>query len=62
MPFTPREKLSRKARRALDREKRKSWAVSPVTRKAADKTKYSRKRSGFRYDDDGGRIVYSPAG
>lgn len=31
--FIPREKLGKKARRALDAEKRATWSFSPVTRK-----------------------------
>ena len=30
--FVPREKMSKKARREADRERRKTWAFSPVTR------------------------------
>lgn len=57
--FIPREKLGKKARRALDRAKRRTWdGVSPVTRKAPDKTKYDRTKSGFRYDDYGSRIFF----
>lgn len=59
MQFIPREKLSKKARRALDRTKRQSWAIRPVTRQTADKTKYNRKKSGYRYDDYGSRISVS---
>ena len=35
--FIPREKLSKKARRALDAAKRQTWAISPVSRKAENK-------------------------
>ena len=31
--FIPREKLGKKARRALDAEKRAIWGFSPVTRR-----------------------------
>jgi len=43
--FVEREKLSKKARRELDRKTRKGWnGLSPVTRKAVNKKAYSRKR------------------
>ena len=35
--FIPREKLGKKARRALDAEKRATWGFSPVTRKVENK-------------------------
>ncbi len=57
MRFIPREKLGKKARRALDCAKRRTWGeLNPVTRKAGNKKKYSRKKSDFRFDDCGGRI------
>jgi len=42
--FIEREKMSKKARRELDRQRRVVWIISPVTRRADDKKKYSRKR------------------
>lgn len=42
--FIPREKLSQKARKELDRRVRATWGISPVSRKKEDKTKYNRKR------------------
>ncbi len=42
--FVPREKLGKKARRELDSRRRRTWAVSPVTKKVENKKKYSRKR------------------
>ena len=44
MRFIPREKLGKKARRLLDRERRCEWGLSPVTRRVESKRKYSRKR------------------
>ncbi len=51
--FVPYEKLSKKKRRALDAAKRGSWGgLNPVTRKAADKTAYRRKKTQLRdYED-----------
>ena len=45
--FIPREKLGKKARRALDAEKRATWSFSPVTRKVENKKHYDRKKSGL---------------
>lgn len=42
--FIPREKLSRKAKKEIDRRARAVWGISPVSRKKEDKTKYNRKR------------------
>ena len=52
--FVPREKLSKRRRRALDRERRAGWGFSPVTRRVESKKAYDRKRkSRDRYGDDG---------
>ena len=52
--FIPREKLSRKARKLLDQERRATWAFPPVTRKVESKKLYSRKKKSHdRYDDYG---------
>lgn len=42
--FVPREKMGRKARRALDSRKRRGWDCSPVTRTIESRKLYSRKR------------------
>ena len=42
--FIPREKMSKKARRELDSQRRAGWNISPVTRRAESKKAYSRKR------------------
>lgn len=49
--FIEREKMSKKARRELDRSRRAVWVISPVTRRADDKKKYSRKRKPQVHDD-----------
>ncbi len=51
--FVPREKMSKKARGAMDRERRVSWAFSPVTRRAESKKRYDRKRRSRRDPDSG---------
>ena len=59
--FVPREKLSRKARKELDSQKRVTWAIPPVTRKIDSKKLYNRKKSTRnRYDDYGsGAFLFS---
>ena len=42
--FVPEEKMSKKARKAMNAERRKTWAFSPVTRKIESKKLYNRKR------------------
>ena len=42
--FIPREKLSKKARKQLDRERRAFWPIPPITRKVESAKLYSRKR------------------
>ena len=41
--FISRKKLGKKARRALDRQRRATWSFSPTTRKVESKKRYSRK-------------------
>ena len=41
--FVPYAKLSKKARRRADREKRQTWAISPVTRRPENPKAYKRK-------------------
>ena len=42
--FVPREKMSKKARRQRDLEKRRLWDCPPVTRVVESRKRYSRKR------------------
>ena len=45
-PFIPREKRSKKARQALDRQNRVTWGpLDPVTRRIENKKAYNRKRA-----------------
>jgi hypothetical protein len=57
--FIPREKLSKRAREALDRAKRTSWdGINPVTRKVENKKIYTRKKSPrWYYDESTGIFV-----
>ena len=52
-PFLPREKMSKRDKRALDEKKRVGWdGINPVTRKTENKKTYNRKRSPRWYNDD----------
>ncbi|MBQ4620612.1 MAG: hypothetical protein IJB25_12160 [Clostridia bacterium] len=50
--FIPREKMSRKAKKEIDRRARAVWGISPVSRKKEDKTKYNRKREKALKDEE----------
>ena len=51
--FLPREKMSKREKRALDASKRTTWdGVNPVTRKTENKKTYNRKKSPRWYNDD----------
>lgn len=60
--FTPREKLSKKARKALDTQRRTLWDVSPVTKTVESKKRYNRKRKQYLNRDDFGAasLFYAP--
>ena len=52
--FVPKEKMSKKALRELNRRRRVTWDVPPVTKTVESKKIYSRKRKTHdRYDDYG---------
>lgn len=42
--FIPKKKLSKKARRELDRQYRALWPCDPVTRRTADPRAYDRNK------------------
>ena len=46
----PRKKMGKQARKSLDASKRRTWAVSPVTKLVPSKKLYNRKRRSS--DDD----------
>lgn len=60
--FVEKKKLSKKAQRALNNEKRQTWDFSPVTRTVESKKIYNRKRNlRERYGSDhGGFWVFDP--
>ena len=52
--FVSREKLSKKARKELDNQKRTIWVFSPTTRKVESKKLYNRKKSAHAWKTDFG--------
>lgn len=57
--FIPKKKLSKKARRKLDRAGRQTWEISPVSRKVKSKKIYDRKRARQPEDGDGLPFYFS---
>ena len=51
--FIPKEKLSKKAQKELDRQRRVTWDFSPVTKAVDSRKIYSRKRKAQNRDDYG---------
>lgn len=56
--FISREKLSKKARKELDNQKRTVWAFSPTTKKVKSKRLYNRKKNAHAWKDDFGMSVF----
>ena len=56
--FVSREKLSKKARKELDNQKRSVWAFSPTTKKIESKKLYNRKKSAHAWKDDFGMSAF----
>ncbi len=53
--FVERQKLSKKARRALDRQARATWGtISPIQKKIESAKVYNRKRFRKAWDGEGG--------
>lgn len=61
--FIPREKLGKKARKALDGERRAVWTIPPTTRRMESKKHYDRKRKTREgeYGASAGFFVPAPA-
>lgn len=47
----PKEKLPKKARREMDKQKRETWPRNPATRVKESGKVYSRKRNGNEWND-----------
>lgn len=56
--FISREKLSKKARKELDSQKRTVWAFSPTPKKVESKKLYNRKKSAHAWKDDFGMSAF----
>ena len=55
--FVPKDKLSKKAQKELNRQRRTMWDFSPVSRAVDSKKLYNRKRNTRdRYDDYGASV------
>ena len=50
--YVPYEKLSKKKRRALNRQRREIWSISPVTRKPDHPKAYNRRKARKQIDYD----------
>lgn len=57
--FIVREKMSKKARRELDRRQRVTWAVSPVTKKVESEKRYDRKKAQRLNRDDFSAVPFA---
>ena len=56
--FVPKDKMSKKAQRELNRQRRTMWNFSPVTKTVDSKKRYNRKRNARdRYDDHGASVL-----
>ena len=57
----PKKKLSKKAQKELNRQRRVLWDFSPVTRTVDSKKLYNRKRNARDRYDDGTNVSFSYA-
>ena len=56
--FIPRDKLGKKARRLLNSQRRRTWAISPVTRTVESRKVYNRKRKSHDFQDEWIRGIF----
>ena len=57
--FVPKDKLSKKAQKELNCQRRITWDFSPVTKTVDSKKLYNRKRNARdRYDDYGASVSF----
>ena len=57
--FVPKEKLSKKAQKELNRQRRTMWDFSPVSRAVDSRKLYNRrKNTRDRYDDYGASVFH----
>ena len=50
--YIPKNKLRKKARRELDRQQRRVWQLSPVTKMVESKKVYKRKKNSRDFQED----------
>ena len=56
--FISREKLSKKARKEQDKQKRTVWAFSATTKKIESKKFYNRKKNAHAWKEDSGMSAF----
>lgn len=57
--FVPKDKMSKKARKALNKKRRKTWEFSPVTKTVESKKLYNRRKNARdRYNDHDPGVNY----
>ena len=59
--FISKKKLSKKAQKELNRQRRVTWEFSPVTKTVASKKLYNRKKSSHDRQEDYGMGVFDVA-
>lgn len=57
-PFVPRDKMSKRRRAALDRQKRVVWDMRPVTKVNKSKKLYDRKKQPRSQDPYDGAVLF----
>ena len=57
--FVPKEKMSKKARKEINRRRRVTWEFSPVTKTVGSKKVYNRKKNSCDRPEDYGAGVFS---
>ena len=57
--FVPKDKMSKKAQKELNRQRRTMWDFNPVSRAVDSKKLYNRrKNTRDRYDNDGASVFF----
>ena len=59
--FVPKNKLSKKAQKELNRQRRVTWTFSPVTKTVESRKLYNRKRNSHDRNEDYGMGVFNVA-
>jgi hypothetical protein len=57
--FIPKKKLSKKAQKELNRQRRVTWEFSPVTKTVESRKLYNRKRNSHDRNEDYGMGVFA---